>query len=184
MAVVQPRRFDYAAAVQYHDNFRVDSRHSLQQIHLILRKAQIAAVKTLTLGDFIQTHAQNNCIRLCRQFAGGFLQSSIRLTVAVKALLIPDDVQLGVDQLIQQHIHLCRVHHARACALIARIFGKVADDSHLATRRQRQQRALVFQQHKAFRGGAAGKRMMGCRIKLTWGSVQRSLGIKHQRQQL
>ena len=104
--------------------------------------------------------------------------------MAVKALLIPDDVQLGVDQLIQQHIHLCRVHHARACALIARIFGKVADDSHLATRRQRQQRALVFQQHKAFRGGAAGKRMMGCRIKLTRGSVQRSLGIKHQRQQL
>ena len=104
--------------------------------------------------------------------------------MAVKALLIPDDIQLGVDQLIQQHIHLCRVHHARACALIARIFGKVSDDSHLATRRQRQQRALVFQQHKAFRGGAAGKRMMGCRIKLTWGSVQRSLGIKHQRQQL
>ena len=35
-----------------------------------------------------------------------------------------------------------------------------------------------------FRGGAAGKRMMGCRIKLTRGSVQRSLGVKHQRQQL
>ena len=42
----------------------------------------------------------------------------------------------------------------------------------------------LFQQHKAFLGGAAGKRMMGCRIKLTRGSVQRSLGIKHQRQQL
>ena len=184
MAVVQPRRFDYTAAVQYHDNFRVDSRHSLQQIHLILRKAQIAAVKTLTLGDFIQTHAQNNCIRLCRQFAGGFLQSSIRLTVAVKALLIPDDVQLGVDQLIQQHIHLCRVYHAGACALVARILGKVADDSHFGTRSQRQPAAYLPTTPAARLGGAAGKRMMGCRIKPARGSVQRSLGIKHQRQQL
>ena len=67
--------------------------------------------------------------------------------------------------------------------MVARILGKITEDSHFCTRRQRQQSALVFQQHKAFLGGAAGKRMMGCGIKRARGGVQRSLGVKHQRQQ-
>lgn len=106
-----------------------------------------------------------------------FFQFRCRCTISEIALCHPRPFPFTFGQRIFHGIHLGGVHHAGTRALIPRRKGKISDEGHPGTGFQGQKIPLVFQQHGAFGGCAAGQSVVsglvkGCGAVLGFGQGQ------------
>ena len=184
LAAADPARFHHAAGAQHHHEVLVGLRHSFQQLLLVLRDADVAAVQAFALAGLVQTHAEHHHVGLAGQCGGLFHKGR----VGGAAALIPcaeacqrDVVRLGG---VLQVVHAGSIHRAGACALIAGRLRKITDEGHALPGLEGQQVILVFQQHHAFGGGTAGQRMMGVPVEPLRCGLDCRIGGEHQLQQL
>ena len=126
-----------------------------------------------------QTCENHGDLRFFRRFDGFLQQRFIRgIAVGVIAPGIPH----GVARCFQGADSMGHVDVAGACALIAGLFGKFADERHFLTFFQRQEMALVLHQHGAFACQLPGQFAAGFPVN---GRVGPALfhGILHELQQ-
>ena len=183
LAAVQPGHLNRAACRQYHHQIGVHLGHGFQQLHLVFRHPHVIPVQALGLADLGQAHIQQNHVCLLGQLHSLHLQGLVVLVVALVALGITHRLQRHARQQLICGVQLGGVHQAGAGALVTGLLGKLADHGHLSALGQRQDIALVLQQHHGLLGGMGGQLMVTFLVELLagGGSVD---GGEHQAQEL
>ena len=117
----------------------------LDQVDLVLRNAEMLAVKTFCLAFLVQSEEKQNHIRTAGKIYGLFFHGLIFFSVT----LIATDNSSHRDSAGLQHvldgIYFCGVYHGRTCALVSWVKSKVTDYGCLNLFSNREDSTFVFQ---------------------------------------
>ena len=126
---------------------RVDLVDLLQQVDLVLGQTHVGAVKAFRLEGLRQADVHQYALGVLGEGDGLGFQLGVGLVLTLKALGIADVLEEVAGKQRHGAFHALGVDHAAARALIAGLFGKIANDGHLCILAQGQNVALVLQQH-------------------------------------
>ena len=156
----------HRAVDEYHDDVRVGAEHRGQQAALVGGKLDVGPVVALRLVRRRQPEHADDDVGVARQ-----RHRLAEQGVVVRRVL---DAVAGAErhtvlaeqrrQLVEQHVDTRRVDLRAAGTLEARRPRELTDHRHRALGRERQQIALVLEQHDRRRGRAPRERVMSVEV--------------------
>ena len=159
----------YRAVGQHHDQPVVHGGQGLDQRHLVGRQIHMRPVEALRLGAGRQAQEDQHVIGVPGGGHGLLGQLVIPLGASdaeAGAEADGDALAEGGPELVESNVDPGRVHLGTARALIARRPGELPDHRHRAARRrtERQDVAVVLQQHRRLRGRPPRQGVMGVEV--------------------
>ena len=159
------RHHEGRAAGEHQHDVSICFTNRVNQRLLTLAQLHMLPIHTLRFQNLVQTHTQQNGLRVFRQFHGFRDKSRIRCRLRPgKALGKARHRHALLTQTFHEIVQACGIDLAGAGALIPGHLGKVADDGHAVIFVQRENPVVVQQDNGAF-GAAAGNGMVGIGIE-------------------
>ena len=119
----------------------------LDQVDLVLRNAEMLAVKTFCLAFLVQSEEKQNHIRTAGKIYGLFFHSFVFLAIALITAYNSSHRDSAGLQHVLDGIYFCGIYHGRTCALVSWVKSEVTDYGCLNLRSNRKDSVLIFQKN-------------------------------------